>query len=100
MSSGKKSIHQNLLDVLKKVPEANLISKPSNAERMAKLRNLHRKVKNSIESDVSTREVTAVFRTSQSRSQYEKQRMELYFGKKEDVVERVHKRKHESVNTC
>ena len=81
-------------EVLCKCPESDVIKKPTPSEKKKKLRDVHRRVKNDVEKQLSINDSSVLFGTRQSKLQYEKARMSLSFQSKENAEKRVEKRKN------
>ena len=88
-----KAYSRPFTKVLAQVPEANIQVKKTPYERKAKLRQMQRKVKASIESCAASNDCETFYGTRQSKSTYEKQRLSLCFESKANAAERTQKRK-------
>ena len=92
-SQFKSIYNKEFTDVVPKVPGSNLQNRLTNAERVKKLRKLHKAVKSSIEETSHSREAKVVYGTRQSKSQYKTQRLAYHFESKENAETRTNKRK-------
>ena len=66
----------------------------TDAERKKKLRNIHKRVKTTIETTQHERASSVFFGTRQSKSQYERQRLALNFETTENAICRTLKRNY------
>ena len=92
-SQFKSIYNKEFTDVVPKVPGSNLQNRLTNAERVKKLRKLHKAVKSSIEETSHSREAKVVYGTRQSKSQYKTQGLAYHFESKENAETRTNKRK-------
>ena len=74
--------------VLTKIPECNIVKKSSSSEKKKHLRQIHRKVKRSIEKSWEEKDTDTFYGTRQSKSRYCKQRTSLFFEKRSETIKR------------
>ena len=77
-----------------KIPESNLTEKLSESLKKKKLRKMQRNIKEKIEKELHARDTSTHYGTRQTKAQYTKQRLAVYFESKEAACSRTEKRKY------
>ena len=78
-------------DLAPKVPGSKFQLKLTSVERKRKMRNLHKKVKQSIEKEMHSRDTNTLFGIRQTKAQYSKQRASLFLENKDLAKRRTEK---------